>query len=252
MHGIGAGSGPQALADSSAESSSWSAAPTCVHLGRRYRACAAVIQGNNMGVGVVRSTLEMYGPVDIQNNITGMNVLIGGSVSLYGNADNSINITSNSWTGINTDGAFVNLSYGVHVTNNGFGMQPLHAGVRVDDNTTLVASGLEIAGNSGPGIDAINAGVINLAGSIISNNSADGIRLVGNSSLLIYPPNNNIVSANVGMTVNCDGTSVLSGDRTGLGQIACKYAPIVENNARSLKTMIAPTADERPPKRPKR
>ncbi len=207
-----------------------------------------VMQGNSLGLGVNASTLEVYGPVNIQNNTTGMNVLNGGSAALYGDADNPIIITGNSWTGINTDGGFVSLSSGIHVTNNGFGMQPLHAGVRVDDNTTLVAVNAEISGNTGPGIDAINAGVIDLGASTVSNNSADGIRLVGNSSVVLYPPNDNVVSGNGGLAVNCDDASVFSGDKTGIAPVACKYSPIHERNAKSIKSIMAPADDERPAK----
>ncbi len=204
-----------------------------------------VIQGNGSGLGVTASTLEVYGPVNIQNNTTGMNVLNGGSASLYGDEENAIMIAGNSWTGINTDGGFVSLAGGIHIINNGFGMQPLHAGVRVDDNTTLVASDAEISGNTGPGIDAINAGVISLGASVVSNNSADGIRLVGNSSVTFYPPNDNVVSGNGGLALDCDGTSVFSGDRTGVGAIACNYSPINDKNARSMKNKMVPADNER-------
>ncbi len=207
-----------------------------------------VIQGNGSGLGVNASALEVYGPVNIQNNTIGMNVLNGGSAALYGDEDNPIAITGNSWTGINTDGGFVMLTAGTRVTNNGFGMQPLHAGVRVDDNTTLLVANAEISGNAGPGIDAMNAGVINLGASVVSNNTGDGVRLVGNSSILVYPPNENVVSGNGGLAVNCDGTSVFTGDRAGVGSINCHYSPMNEKNARSMKSMMAPADDELSPK----
>lgn len=218
-----------------------------------YAGAPVVFQGNANGITLnTGSALEVYGPVTIQNNTTGMNVYNSASLVMFGDADNPISITGNSWTGINTAGGFLQLSGGIHVTNNGFGMQPLRAGVRVDDNTTLVASDAEISGNYGPGIDAMNAGVIDLAASVVSNNRGDGIRLIGNSSVLFYPPNDNIVSGNGGLAVKCDGSSVFSGDHGGVAPVACKYSPINASSSKSMKRMMAPEEDERPPKRIKR
>jgi hypothetical protein len=218
-----------------------------------YTGAPVVFQGNANGVTLNNgSALEAYGPVNIQNNTIGMQVLNGASLVMFGDADNPISITGNSWLGINTDGGFVQLSGGIHVTNNGFGMQPLHAGVRVDDNTFLYASDAEISGNYGPGIDAMNAGVIDLAASVVSNNRGDGIHLIGNSSVLFYPPNDNVVSGNGGLAVKCDGSSVFSGDHGGVAPVACKFSPINTSNVRSIKSRMAPADDERPPKRIRR
>ena len=94
----------------------------------------------------------------------------------------------------------------------------------------------------------MNAGVIDLAATVVSHNSGDGIRLVGNSSVLFYPPNDNVLSGNAGLAINCDGSSVFSGDHTGVAPIACKYSPINEANAKSIKSKMAPADEDRPPK----
>lgn len=218
-----------------------------------YTGAPVVFQGNAYGVTLNNgSAVEVYGPVSFLNNTIGVQVLNGASLVMFGDADNPISITGNSWLGINTDGGFVTLSGGIHVTNNGFGMQPLHAGVRVDDNTFLVAADAEISDNYGPGIDAMNAGVIDLAASVVKNNRGDGIHLLGNSSVLFYTPNDNVVSGNGGLAVNCDGNSVFSGDHSGVAPVACKYSPINVSNAKAIKSMMVPAEDERPPKRIKR
>src|SRR5260370_6144826 len=100
------------------------------------------------------------------------------------------------------------------ILNNGSGGQPLHAGVRVDDNSLLATVGsgdIQISNNSGPGIDATTGGNVDLTGTIVANNSGDGIRLRGNAQVAFFPPNTNIVNGNGGQAIACDSTSVFSG-----------------------------------------
>lgn len=198
------------------------------------------IQNNRSGLGVNASSVEVYAPFLLQNNTVGLNVINGGSVALYGDSQNPVTITGNTWVGINTYSGSVLLGDGVHVTNNGSGMQDLRAGIRVDDNTTLVTAGtIEVSGNYGPGIDSVNGGVIDLSNTTISNNRGDGIRVIGGATVLMYPPNSNVFTGNAGINLNCDGTSTLVGDKTGLGQLSCKFSPLSGYTGKAHKAMLA-------------
>lgn len=195
-----------------------------------------LIQNNNNGVNVNNgSSAQFFAPNLIQNNKNiGMSVGDGSSVRLFGDSDANGNpvpnvISGNPLIGLNTFGGQVLLSGATQITNNGFGGQPFHAGVRVDDNTNFVSAGsgdIEISNNTGPGIAATAGGNIDMSGTVIKNNSGDGINLAGNAQVVFFPPNTNVLVGNGKLAINCDSTSVFLGDKTGVGKLACHVSQL--------------------------
>jgi hypothetical protein len=195
-----------------------------------------LIQGNTNGVNLVNgASAEFDAPNLIQNNQSiGMSVGDGSSARLFGDLDANGNpipnvISGNPWIGLNTFGGQVLLSGATQITNNGFGGQPFHAGVRVDDNTDFVSAGsgdIEISNNTGPGIAATAGGNIDMSGTVVKNNSGDGINLAGNAQVAFFPPNTNVLMGNGKLAINCDSTSVFLGDKTGVGTLACHVSQL--------------------------
>jgi len=157
-------------------------------------------------------------------------------------------ISGNLLIGLNIAGGQVVMFDANQIQNNGTSGQPFHAGVRSDDNglfATLGSSDIIISNNTGPGIDATAGGSVDLTGTVVSNNSGDGIRLVGNAQVAFFPPNTNTITANGGLSINCDGTSVFLGDRTGLVQVACAFSPFDASTTRHHMTSGVPQDPDR-------
>ena len=175
-------------------------------------------QGNANGVSLVNgASAEFDAPNLIQNNKSiGMSVGDGSSVRLFGDLDANGNpipnvISGNPLIGLNTFGGQVLLSGATQITNNGFGGQPFHAGVRVDDNTDFISAGagdIEISNNTGPGIAATAGGNIDMSGTVIKNNSGDGINLVGNAQVAFFPLNANLLMGNGQLAIKAPTYSV--------------------------------------------
>jgi hypothetical protein len=190
-----------------------------------------ILSNAHAGLNVVNgSSIQIFAPNFIQNNGKfGMNISDGSSARVFGDVASDGTplpnvIEGNPFIGLNIDGGQVVLFDANQIRNNGSGGQPFRAGVRVDDNGSFITSGssdIQITGNNGPGIDATTGGNVDLTGTIVTNNSEDGIRLQGNAQLSFFPPNTNVVNGNAGKSVNCDSTSVFFGDPSGVTQIAC-------------------------------
>lgn len=214
-----------------------------------------VIQGNLNGVNILNgSSAEFDAPTTIQNNLfIGVNVLDGSSARFFGGVAPDGTpvpnvISGNPFIGLNIAGAVVMFDAN-QILNNGSGGQPLHAGVRVDDNSLLATVGsgdIQISNNSGPGIDATTGGNVDLTGTIVANNSGDGIRLRGNAQVAFFPPNTNIVNGNGGQAIACDSTSVFFGDPTGVAPIACHVS--LDSDPPSQSQRRALMREERPEK----
>jgi hypothetical protein len=158
-----------------------------------------------------------------------------------------VTINGNTSIGVNTFGGHVTMFGPVQVLNNGAGGGSFHAGVRSDDNALVVVAGsgdVDISNNTGPGIEATNGGTLDLAGATIYNNTEDGVRLLGNSQIAVYPPNTNAIGNNGGRAILCDNTSNFFGDRTGLRDLLCQISQLTGRAARSW--MGTGLQDEKP------
>ena len=216
-----------------------------------------LIQNNrNAGVNVSNgSSAVIFAPTLIQNNGSiGVQVADGSSVRFFGDVAPDGTpvpnvISGNPFIGLNIDNGAVIMFDANYILNNGLGMQQFHAGVRVDDNASLIAVGsddIQIKGNSGPGIDATTGGNVDLTGTVVSNNSEDGIRLQGNAQVAFFPPNTNVLAGNGGQPIKCDNTSVFFGDRTGLQEFACKISELKDRpSASERKRMMKEERDDK-------
>jgi len=107
---------------------------------------------------------------------------LNGSVDATGAPVANI-ISGNPMVGLYIYSSAVTLSRAKEISNNGSGMQLLHAGVRVDLNASLIAVGsgdIKITGNIGSGIEATTGGNVYLSGTVVTSNSQNGVRLRGN------------------------------------------------------------------------
>jgi len=190
-----------------------------------------VIQGNSSGVYLDNgSSVEFDAPTMIQNNLnSGVNVVEGSSAQFFGFVDSSgiavpNTISGNPLIGLNIYSATARLQGPNEISNNGTGMQQLHAGVRVDLNASLISAGsgdIKITANTGPGIEATAGGNVFLAGTSVTSNSENGVRLRGNGRVVMLPPNTNNLAGNGRQPISCDRTSVFVGDPTGFEEIQC-------------------------------
>jgi hypothetical protein len=194
---------------------------------------ANTIQGNNSGVYLENgSAVEFDAPTAIQNNAGGgVFVNEGSSAQFFGSVDSTgaavpNTISDNPIVGLYIYSATVSL-HGPNVISNNGSLAFLHAGVRADLNASLIVygPGVEITGNTGPGIEATTGGNVLLTDTVISKNSGDGVRLRGNGRVVMLPPNTNNLTGNGGQRINCDETSVFVGDPTGFGEIECSVVP---------------------------
>jgi len=191
---------------------------------------ATIVQGNREGIGLInQSSGEFDAPNFIQNNQIGLEVGDGSSVQLLGDIDPEGHaipnvITGNSFIGLNSFAGQSYLLGANQITNNGAGGRAFHAGVRVDDNASLLAAGtgdIQVTNNTGPGIAVTAGGNVDVAGIVVSRNSEDGINLVGNAQVTFPPTNTNVLVGNGGAAIHCDSTSVFAGDKTGVDKVVC-------------------------------
>ena len=216
----------------------------------RGRFLGNVIHGNSSGVNIVNgSSAEFDAPCMIQNNLfIGVEVADGSSARFFGDVAPDGTpvpnvISGNPFVGLNIPGGQVVMFNANQILNNGSGGPPFNAGVRVDDNASLATVGsgdIQISHNTGPGIDATTGGNVDLTGTVVANNSGDGIRLRGNAQVAFFPPNTNTVNGNGGQAIACDSTSVFFGDPSGVAPIACHVSldsdpPLASARRRMMK-----------------
>ena len=209
-----------------------------------------LIANNGTGVNVVNgSNVRIFAPVSISNNTIGMTAGEASNIRLFGDpaGPTPVSVNGNTSIGVNTFGGHVTMFGPVQVRNNGAGGGSFHAGVRSDDNALVVVAGsgdVDISNNTGPGIEATNGGTLDLAGATIHNNTEDGVRLLGNSQIAVYPPNTNAIGNNRGHAILCDNTSNFFGDCTGLRDLLCQISQLKGRSARSW--MGTGLQDEKP------
>jgi hypothetical protein len=215
-----------------------------------------VIRGNANGVNIVNgSSAEFDAPCTIQNNLfIGVQVADGSSARFFGDVAPDGTpvpnvISGNPFVGLNIPDGQVVMFNANQILNNGSGGPPFNAGVRVDDNGSLITVGsgdIQIGHNTGPGIDATTGGNVDLTGTVVANNSGDGIRLQGNAQVAFFPPDTNVLAGNGGEPISCDNTSIFFGDRTELAEIRCKIAELKDRPSSSeRKRMIKEERDEK-------
>lgn len=120
--------------------------------------------------------------------------------------------------------------FGRHkIRNNGAapsGLLPA-AGVQVFSNSAFqIGNGAEVTNNSGPGILAdLNSTVIfgfqtDTLPAVVTGNTSEGLRLTMLSTARFFKPTT--LSGGEKDSIFCDGTSVVSGDLTGILNVNCK------------------------------
>lgn len=179
------------------------------------------------------SSGQFTAPNSIQNNfVIGVDVENASSLQMFGvpaNPPQANVISGNGFAGLGIFSGHVALFNNNTISSNGSG-DPFSAGVRVDDNSTLLGFGsagnIQITDNNGTGIDATAGGDVDVAGSVITNNTGDGIRGLGHVHVVFFPPNSNTMSGNGGRSITCDESSVFVGDHTGVTGVYCAQSPI--------------------------
>lgn len=203
----------------------------------------ATVSNNSQGISFINgSSGQFTAPNLIQNNTSiGMSVGEGSSVRMLGLLTNppQVNvIEGNPFIGLNIFSGQVVMFNGNIIRNNGAGGDPFNAGIRVDDNGALLTEGsgdIQVTGNTGPGVDATLGGDVDLTGTVITNNTGDGIRGLGHVHIGFFPPNTNSVSGNGGASISCDASSVFVGDRTGIKDVRCEISPMITPGAKSKR-----------------
>ena len=175
-------------------------------------AASAVFVGRNVirsngdvGIQIVASSVDFegvgpyadgtLGVVVVQgHNIVGVNVVRSGELSMNG----AHQIQNNgSWTADPT----------------------LRGGIRLNRSSLTLKNGVQITGNTGPGIRADQNTGTSVSNVTVSNNSEEGVHVDRQSVAGFFQPlfffGNGIDS------ISCDSTSLLYGDLTGVAGINC-------------------------------
>ena len=122
------------------------------------------------------------------------------------------------------------------VRNNGCNNSPdctlnLTGGVYLLRNSTMRGfGGLEISGNTGPGVTADQGIDAAFNDTKFANNTGDGLKIlhISNGSLI----SGNTFSGNGGASFSCDATSLVSGDVSGISKSDCKQVERVNGPPR--------------------
>ena len=75
-----------------------------------------------------------------------------------------------------------------------------------------------VRGNYGVGVWIANGSAGRVSGDTITGNFGEGLRLSGLSTAIVY---SNTISGNSGSDLVCTSTSYASGDKAGIGKMAC-------------------------------
>ena len=179
-----------------------------------------LIRNNASGIGVGSSaSASIEGQNTIQNN-TFMGVIVTGSSASFNEvvraSDGDVRITTieghpnSGLTAAHT--AEASLGGRHKIRNNGATTAPTsYAGVRIFNNSTIqMGNGVEVSGNTGPGVLADASGVLVVVSPItITGNSQEGVRLTLLSAAKILISLGQTVSTINSIT--CDETSALTG-----------------------------------------
>ena len=181
------------------------------------------------------SSLVIQGPMEISNNGgVGVNISLGSYGIISGGGTNTTllpTIVEGHTVGIQVLGQ-AQLSSPLIVRNNG-GTAPFSSGIHVANGGALyTAAGggadvIEVTTNTGDGLHAASNAAVQLNGGlVISNNTRDGIRAVRSSVLNFAQPAGlpSSITGNGGRTIQCDSSSMVYGDLTGVDSIKCTIA----------------------------
>ena len=171
-----------------------------------------LITGNRSGGVSLQENAEVSfwgGTNTIHNNgATGILDRFGSQLTLFGNVE----ISGHSAVGLDISSksqAYLDAGIAPNVIrNNGSGSGVVHAGIRVDGGSQLVLSGPnQIIQNGGPGVLGDINSSMDVSGSTISGNQADGIRVLHQTVVDLGP--GMTFAGNDGAPIACDNTSML-------------------------------------------
>lgn len=184
-------------------------------------------RNNGFGVNIAQgSAAQFTGQNTIQNNgVVGVQVFqsstaVFTSATLAG-IPRVTTIEGHEITGVNIVSLGEITFNGPHrIRNNGLGsIEARQSGIRVSRASLSMQNGTEISGNFGPGILLDTNSSLSAIDSMISNNSAEGVRVIRQSVAGLT--SGNLLSGNGSNGLTCDTTSLVFGDLTGIDNINC-------------------------------
>jgi hypothetical protein len=188
-----------------------------------------LFQGNGEGIDVLNAgSAQFFGRNVIRNNgDVGLQIL-GSSVAFNGNGtlpDGSVRaavIEGHTILGVNVVRLGELTMSGPHqIQNNGTATADptLRAGFRMQRSSLTLQNGVQVTGNTGPGIRAdFNTSTV-LRNVTVSNNSEEGVLVRRQSVSLFAAPLN--IAGNGSASISCDTTSLVFGDLTGITNLDC-------------------------------
>jgi hypothetical protein len=188
-----------------------------------------LFQGNGEGIDVLNAgSAQFFGSNTIQGNgDVGLQVL-GSSVAINGNVlpDGTVRATviqGHATLGVNVVRMGEVTFNGPHtISNNGsLTADPtLISGIRVNRSSLTLNRGVQVSGNTGPGIRVEqNSGLLTAGAASIVHNTQAGVlvTLQSEASFPVTP----VFSGNGTASISCDSTSLISGQLAGVTNINC-------------------------------
>jgi hypothetical protein len=173
---------------------------------------------HNAGIGASTSYVEVDDDVRIQNNgsngviaLHTSSLFMGGIGLIEGNGLNGIYLGETSHGEIDT----------VTIRNNGNASPGTVAGFRIVDNADGYLDGnVQITGNNGYGVLVDDAALFSsLGGNTINSNAGDGVFIHANGTG--HWVATDTITGNNGPSIECDNTSLVTGDITGVNNVKC-------------------------------
>lgn len=187
-----------------------------------------IFRNNGNGILLGSMSASFNGQNTIQNNmVTGVQLVAANATfNQFVLADGTLRVTTIEGHG--TSGVTLaitsQMNLGGHhiIRNNGSApISSVWGGVRVFNNSVFqIGNGVEISGNTGPGIVADMHGsiVIVTPVTLTGNTGGDILLTLQSGAKILYPGS----TGNVIGSVTCDDTSLLAGELPGISTIACK------------------------------
>jgi parallel beta-helix repeat protein len=188
-----------------------------------------LFQGNGEGIDIFNAaSAQFFGRNVIRaNGDVGLQILAS-SAAFNGNGtlpDGTPNVTvvqNHNTVGVNIARLGELTMRGPHqVENNGSSVadSTLRGGIRVNRGSLTLGNGVQISGNTGPGIRADQNTGTSITNATISGNTEEGVHLDRQSVAGFFQPLS--IVGNGLTSISCDTTSLLFGDLTGVAGISC-------------------------------
>ena len=189
-----------------------------------------VFQGNGEGIDIFNAASAHFfgrnvirGNGDVGLQILGSSALFEGGGTLPDGSLSATVVQGHNTVGVNIARLGELTMRGPHeIQNNGslLADSTLRGGVRVSRGSLTLAGGVQVSGNTGPGIRADQNTGTSIQNVSVNNNAEEGVHVDRQSVAGFQQPLS--IAGNGVASISCDTTSLVFGDLTGVAGINCQ------------------------------